>query len=124
MNDFSLAAERRKQLRLEKLGTNDPRCATCGEADWRCMEAHHIAGRLFDDETVILCWNCHRKVSDDQKDHPHAHSDANALLEAIGHFLLGLADLLGIVVSRLHEFGSALIELSKDLVAPQSGVSS
>ena len=124
MKDFSIAAERRKQLRLEKLGTNQPRCGTCGETDWRCMEAHHIAGRHFDDETVILCWNCHRKVSDDQKDHPPIHSDANALMESIGHFLLGLADLLEIAIARLHEFGAALIELSRHAVASQPGASS
>jgi hypothetical protein len=40
---------------------------------WRCLEVHHIAGRDFDnDATAILCRNCHRKLSDDLKDHPPA----------------------------------------------------
>jgi hypothetical protein len=34
------------------------------------LERHHIAGRTFGDENVPVCRNCHRKLSDLQKDHP------------------------------------------------------
>lgn len=101
--------EARKQTRLEKLGTNEPRCGTCGEPDWRCIELHHVADLGRDEATVLICRNCHRKVSDDQKDHPAFNSNADPLLDRIGHFLLGLADLLRLIVEKLTEFGNALI---------------
>ena len=109
----SLAAEARKQARLEKFGTNEPRCGTCGETDWRCMELHHVADLGRDEATVLICRNCHRKVSDDQKDRPAFDPHADALLDRIGHFLLGLADLLRLVVQKLIEFGNALIGRAK-----------
>ena len=45
MKKSTLDFERRKQNRLEKLGTETPRCGTCGFNDWRCIEQHHIAGQ-------------------------------------------------------------------------------
>jgi len=110
MDKQELAREARKQRRLEALGTNDPICGTCGETDWRCMEMHHVAGRKHDGATVNVCRNCHRKVSDDQKDHPASNPAADPMLQSIGHFLLGLADLLRLAIEKLTEFGHALIE--------------
>lgn len=109
MNDDDLRRECRKQNRLETLGTNEPICGTCGECDWRVIELHHIADHGRDDATVLVCRNCHRKLSDDQKDHARANPNTDAVLEKVGHFLIGLADLLLIVISKLQEFGSALI---------------
>lgn len=110
MDDIELARETRRQRRLEALGTNEPRCGTCGERDDRVFEGHHVAGRKNDSATVIVCRNCHRKVSDDQEDHPPFDKAADPLLQAIGHFLLGLADLLRLAIEKLSEFGHALIE--------------
>lgn len=110
MTDKELKKEVRKQFRLERLGSNHPRCGVCGEGDDRCLEAHHVAGRSRDEATVTICRNCHRKVSDDQKDHPVFNSDADQLLDRIGHFLLGLADMLRLIVEKLIAFGYALIE--------------
>jgi hypothetical protein len=104
------AKERRKQKRLEKLGSNNPICGVCGEGDWRCLEAHHIADYARDDLTVAICRNCHRKLSDDQKDHSAFNRQADPMLDRIGHFLLGLADLLRLIVERLYEFADILIE--------------
>ena len=53
MTDKELAAERRKQKRLERLGTNEPRCGTCGEHDDRALELHHVAGRKHDVSTPV-----------------------------------------------------------------------
>ena len=106
-----LARERRKRNRLEKLGTDEPRCGTCGDTRWQCIEQHHPAGqKSLPDVTVLMCRNCHRMLSDDQRDHPAFVPDADGLLQAIGHFLLGLADMLRIIIERLSEFGLALIE--------------
>ena len=106
----TMARETRKQNRLEKLGTNEPLCGICGEADWRVMDLHHIADHGRDDLTVCICANDHRRVTDDQKDHPPISAGADPLLDKIGHFLLGLADMLKLIVERLYEFGHKLIE--------------
>ncbi len=110
MTEKELARETRKQRRLEKIGSNSPICGTCGEADNRVLERHHVAGRKYDPDTVIVCRNCHRKASDDQKDHPAIDPGADAVLHSIGMFLIGLADLLELVLEKLSEFGLALIE--------------
>lgn len=113
MTDKELAREIRKQRRLEKLGTNNPRCGTCGECRWQAIERHHVAGRKCDAATTVLsCRNCHRVLSDDQIDHPAFDTTTDELLQRIGHFLLGLADLLKIVIEKLTEFGLVLIDRS------------
>jgi hypothetical protein len=73
------------------------------------LERHHIAGQAFDDETVIRCRNCHRKLSDLQKEHPGQKTSPPDLLERIGHFMLGIADLFELLIETLREFGHALI---------------
>lgn len=109
MNNDEFARERRKQKRLERLGSNDPRCGMCGEGDDRALELHHVAGRKHDETMVPICRNCHRKVTDDQHDHPAFNPHADTMLASIAYFLLGLGDMLHIIVARLREFGFALI---------------
>lgn len=115
MNDHEYARERRKQRRLEGLGSNNPHCGMCGEADDRTLELHHVAGRKHDEMMVLSCSNCHRKVTDDQKDHPAFDPHADAVLASIGHFLLGLADMLRLIVEKLAEFGLILIGRSSEI---------
>ena len=107
--------ETRRQSALDRLG-NDPRCIVCGETDWRALEFHHIAGRAFDDDGAVLCRNCHRKLSDDQKDHPKPIEVQTSTPERIGHFLLGLADLLAMLVEKLRAFGRDLIGLAEKVI--------
>lgn len=109
MRTNELARERRRQRIIERLGTDTPRCAACGEDDVRCLEAHHVAGRRYDPLTSVLCANCHRKVTDAQKDHPLPLPNGDAFLENVGHFLLGLADMLRIVLEKIAALGEALI---------------
>lgn len=109
MTKEELRKEVRKQRRLERLGSNEPRCGVCGESDDRCLERHHVADHGRDEATVAICRNCHRKVTDDQKDHPRFNAAADPMLDSIGHFLLGLADMLRLIVEKLAEFGLALI---------------
>lgn len=101
--------ERRKQSRLHKLGTNTPRCAICGNSDWRVIEEHHPDSRKRDKLVVLLCANDHRIVTDDQKDHPVEIDGCDQFLLSVGNFLLGLADMLAIIIHRLYEYGEALI---------------
>ena len=109
MTKIEVARETRKQRRLELLGTATPRCGTCGFNRWQSLELHHLPGRKIDpDFTVTTCRNCHRILSDDQKDHPHFEGEPE--LAKFGHFMLGLADMQRLTSEKLHEFGLALIE--------------
>jgi hypothetical protein len=113
MDDKELRREMRLQRMHERLGVEHPRCIECGLDDVRCLEAHHIAGRKFDDATLIICRNHHRILSDSQKDHPQPIGGEPDLHERAGHFLKGLADLFALLVAKLHEFGDGLIEFAK-----------
>lgn len=101
--------DRRRQAALERLGTNDPRCIFCGEDDPHCMEAHHLAGKAYDDFTAPHCRNCHRKQSNRQHDHPKKSAGEPTFEEIVGRFLLGLADFFELLIEKLREFGEALI---------------
>lgn len=115
----SLQSEVRKQRALERLGSDHPRCAHCGEADERCLELHHVAGQAYSEECAVVCRNCHRKLSDAQKDHPPALADGEPpYLERIGHFLIGLADLLEMLIEKLREYGMVLIEAAIECPEP------
>lgn len=103
--------------RFEKLGTNNPSCRVCGERDWRVLEENHLAGCKRDGFVIIKCRNCHRKVSDDQYDHPAFDPCADPLLDTIGHWMLGLADTLRLVAEKLCEFGLALIKRASAVLA-------
>lgn len=110
------AKETRKQRRLEILGTNNPVCVCCGENSWTTLELHHIAGQAYSDDLSIVCRNCHRKLSDDQKDHPKQISQNPTNFETIGHLLLGLADLFALIVEKLRECGQFLIQSAQTMV--------
>lgn len=111
--------DRRREQAFERLGTREPACVVCGEPDWRVLELHHVAGRAFSEDEVILCANCHKARSDEQRDHP-ARPDAGtpSILERIGRYLLGLADLGAAIVAKLREYGRALIEAATHCPPP------
>jgi hypothetical protein len=74
------------------------------------LELHHIAGRRHGDDLAIVCRNCHRKLSDKQRDHVSPGLVESVAPPAnIGHYLLGLADLLAMIVEALRKFGAWLI---------------
>lgn len=110
---INFAAEARKQKRLDRLETANPQCVHCGESDDRCLEDHHIAGRRFDPATMVLCRNCHRKLSDMQRDHRKPIGNAPSLEECVAHFLLGLADLFELLIRKFREFAGILLENQK-----------
>lgn len=123
MNEQELRRERRKQRVLERLGTNAPRCPFCGIDEPLVFELHHVAGRDFDklNETLVpVCRNCHRILSDRQKDHPPASSGPPSDAERIAHFLLGLADMFELLVKRLREFAQKLFAMENQS-QPQNG---
>lgn len=119
MTESELKRETRKLRRCEQLGTNEPHCGMCGETNWRCIELHHVADHGCDETTVLLCANCHKKMSDAQRDQPAFDPDADAMLHTIGRFLIGLADMLRAIVEKLYAFGLQLIERAS--LVPASG---
>jgi hypothetical protein len=103
-------AEARLRNALERLGTDDPKCAHCPETNPLLLEKHHVAGRKYGDATIIECVKCHKLLSDAQYDHPPRIDDMPpTTIERIGHLLLGLADLLRLAASKLDEIGRGLI---------------
>jgi hypothetical protein len=116
VTDKEYEKERRRQARLERLGSDNPKCLFCDEDEPSCLERHHIGGMAFGDECVIVCRNCHRKLSDKQKDHPPVVAGSPNTLECGGRLLLGVADALElwkvppVLVDLIRQVGVHLIE--------------
>lgn len=110
----------RARKTCERLGTPEPACAVCGENRPVILEKHHIAGRAYDPETMILCKNHHGLMTDFQKDFPPGVNDPPCQLERIGRMLLNLAELFAILIEKLKEFGLYLIELARKEVEEQN----
>lgn len=110
--------EARRQALLERLGVDFPRCLLCGEDDPRVLERHHLAGRTYGMETVIMCANDHRKLSDDQKDHPDALAAELSPIEKAARFLLGLADFFCDLAETLREYANGLLLAAMNCPAP------
>lgn len=103
-----------KRHRLERcfrrLGTRNPVCVICGEDDPHCLELHHIAGIDNHDDTVILCRNCHRKLTDMQHDHASPLStDVDDESVKAGRYIQGLGDVLTKLGPSLKQLGDSLI---------------
>jgi hypothetical protein len=112
-------SERRRQKALERLRNNEPLCAICGETNPHCLERHHVAGRSFRGDEVIVCRNCHRKLSVAQRGHPSQVCTPPALDEQAARLLLGLADLLAAVVKQLRRLANELIDQLRQKVGEQ-----
>lgn len=113
MDGMELARKRRERAAKRRLGSEHPICATCGMDDWTCLEAHHIAGAAFDDMTATICRNCHRNLTDRQKNHPQQMLGPHDFDETLAHILLGLADFFELIIGKLREFSRQLIERVK-----------
>lgn len=111
--------EARAQARQDRLGP-DARCVLCGESDTRCLERHHVAGQHFANTLVVVCRNCHRKLSDDQRDHPPPSAADPPLLERFAHWLMGVADLLQDLADAMRAWGKLLLRLPGADVPVQS----
>jgi 5-methylcytosine-specific restriction endonuclease McrA len=113
LSETEMRRETRRQKALDRLGTDHPCCRICGEDDLSCLELHHLEGEAFGATLIVLCRNCHRKVTDLQKDHLPQAGKRPTTDESIGHFLLGQADLFVLLAMKLKEFGEHLIERAR-----------
>lgn len=121
--ETEIRRERRRQAAIERLGVNTPACVICGKNNPIVLEKHHLEGQAFGDTLVVVCRNCHRELSDVQKDHPDRITEIPDPLEVIAHALLGLADLFEFLIEKFREFAAYLFELAnsnRDNLEPQS----
>lgn len=95
-----------------RLGTSIPACVICGENDPFCLELHEPGGRKYNDRSVIICRNCHRKLSDDQLGHFPPIWDPPDPLERLSHALLGEADFFMRLAEKRRADARMLNELS------------
>lgn len=108
--------EARMERRFQTLGTRTPRCPCCSESTWNCFQVHHIAqAKYMPDVTIIVCLNCHRKLSEMQEEHPMFDKNADPFLQSLVHFLLGLADMFELAIEKLREFASALMQRAREV---------
>lgn len=106
--------EDRLEQQYRRLRTRNPVCVGCAESDPFCLDQHHIAGSKHHDDTSIECANCHRKLTNQQKDHvPTTKPEPTGEIATIAHYLLGLSDSLAMVVETLRKFGKSLLNDSK-----------
>ena len=106
-------AEARQRRAYERLGTDNPKCIYCPETNPVALELHHIAGRKFGNELVIVCRNHHRPLSDAGKDHPPKIVGCNDPHEYWAHLLLGIADLLALAIEFLRRIATDLLTHAK-----------
>jgi hypothetical protein len=111
MSNEQLDYEARLERQYKRLDTRTPMCVCCGERDPFCLELHHIAGRQTHDEVVIICRNCHRKLTNEQHDHVPPGEPTEQLAKD-AHYLSGLADLFAKITPTLRKVGSRLLEES------------
>jgi hypothetical protein len=60
---------------------------------------------------VVVCRNCHRKLSDDQRDHPDPSTPDPPWSDQLAHWLLGVADFLIALAERMRDWARVLLDL-------------
>jgi len=83
------------------------RCAICGEDDPRIlMEAHHVFGKSNSPETIIICHNCHDKITHDQNMFPpKARSKKAPMVDKIRFEDVSTGSLLELIGKKLKKRG-------------------
>lgn len=103
-------AEKRREKDFQLLRTRNPICLTCGYMKHpAAMEFSHLAPRKFHDDGGVQCCNCHREVSDPEKDFSYAPVTGNPMMETIARYLLALSEWLTRIGLTLAEFGEWLL---------------
>jgi hypothetical protein len=88
-----------------------PRCVVCGEGDPVVLEEHHTFARANSEKVVLLCKNCHSKITNEQnKVSPKSRSKDASYLEKMAYQLISIGALL-------KEVGNQLIKLGHELIS-------
>ena len=70
------------------------------------LEVHQV-------DVSVVCRNCHRKLTNQQHDHVSPMvEEPIGKLAVIGHYLLGLCDLLAMLIDTLRDFARSLLNES------------
>lgn len=111
MDDIMTPAELRREKDYRRLRTRTPICLHCGYCNHpAAMELAHIAPRKFHDDAGVLCSNCHREMSDPEKDLSYAPQSINPEMETIGRYLLALSEWFIRIAETIAAFGRWLME--------------
>lgn len=113
---------RRIQRKANELGRN-PKCQICGEKDITMlvkaksslMEKHHIAGH-HEGEEIIVCRNCHARLTNDQLDLPEGIFEDNRTpeMKAVA-FFLGIGSILALLSFYCMKHAMVLYDFFKNL---------
>ncbi len=110
MNQLELNRERRTAKGAGTIGNEQPAMPLLWLRQSLGFRASPHRGRsIRSKRQVPVCRNCHRILSDWQKDHPACVGDPPNDLERIGHALLGLADMFELLVKWLREHATKLV---------------
>ena len=111
--ELKIEAERQKKRRkFDAQGLHVHHCTACPQDDPLCLEVEHVAGRLHDYTVILLCANCHRKRTADQRCDPSPGPNPLNVFEVIGRWLLSVASYFELLKDTLRRFGLFLIDLA------------
>ncbi len=116
INPILIEQELEKVKNARRLGGFDKTCVICSEPDQNVLELHHLSGEDYGDDVYPVCRNCHRKLTNKRANKPAPEYPSQ--LDQIGHWLIGLAQLLLELAKKAFEFGSVLIESAKVIPSP------
>jgi 5-methylcytosine-specific restriction endonuclease McrA len=94
--------------------TQDKKCQLCGESDSRLLEMHHIFGRNISSEIMLLCKNCHYKVTYEQNEITPKKRSKDASPEDLEKYtLISIGALLQGIGKTVEKSGIRLLEMAK-----------
>jgi hypothetical protein len=86
-------------------------CAICGEDDTRVLKQyHHVFGKKFDKEKILLCHNCHDKITHEQNKLPPKVRKAKSEIFLIVFVLRSVGALLEVIGKNLIRISDSLLE--------------
>lgn len=91
-------------------------CIICGEDDPRVVkERHHVFGRNNSQETVLLCHNCHDKITATQNKFPPSarKKTASASLKR-AYAMRSSGEMLKVIGEHLIRFSDKILEEEDD----------
>jgi hypothetical protein len=91
-------------------------CAICGEDDPRVLKQyHHVFGKHFSKEKILLCHNCHDKITHEQNKLPPRVRKAKSGIFLIATVLRSVGALLEVIGKNLIRISDSLLEEWKNV---------